>query len=91
MTTLQDVINHNRNWFKPENQKIFGDKEYWVKVSKQGKLYLLRSTVAWTDMFDGKLKLHYRLNVLDKDLSIGDLIDDVFMSMSQVNNYLKHN
>ncbi len=91
MTTLQDVINCNRNWFKPENQKIFGDREYWIKVSTKGQLYLLRSTVAWSDMFDGKKKLHYRLNTLDNDLSIGGLVEEIFTSMSQVDTYLKHN
>lgn len=90
MTTLKDVKKRQPDWFSPSNKKFFGDVDY--KVMKGGKTnspFLVRSTYAWTDMFGNDRKLHYRINTINQDDSIGFLFDDVFDDMEDVKNWLR--
>ncbi len=78
--TIQEVRQANRKWFDPSSVKFSGDLSYEVLSGEQSnKFYLVRQTKAFTDMFDQKPKLHYRVNHLDQDTyKIGSLTDDIF-------------
>ncbi len=91
--TITDVIKAQRDWFSSENKAFFGDKVYDVVTGgKSGKCYLLRLTQAWTDMFDGKPKDHFRINQLDQQtLKIGNLVDDIFPTQASFETWLRHN
>lgn len=89
MTTLQEVKSKNISWFSPENKKFFGDIRYLVLHDKDKKPYLVRETNAWTDMFDGMKKTHFRINVLEEDLKIGDLVDNIFKNLEDVREWLR--
>ena len=90
--TLQDVVGANSRWFSGSSKRFFGDKSYSIKVGTSGKVYLVRSTKAWTDTFNGIGKLHYRINNLDQTtLKIQPLIGDEFKTMDDVNKWLKQN
>ncbi len=92
MVTLDDVAKVNSGWFSESNKRFFGDKSYSIEAGTSGKIYLVRSTEAWTDMFDGIRKLHYRINNLDQTtLKIQSLIDDKFKTMNDVKEWLKQN
>lgn len=91
--TLSDVKEANPIWFGTGNKSFFGDVNYQVlhgKVSKEP--YLVRYTVAWTDMFDQKKKYHYRINPINPDtLKIGSLVDGMFDTLDDVKEWLKNN
>ena len=90
MTILQQVKEANGTWFSPQNKKFFNDRQYWVRYGKiSGERFLVRSTYAWTDMFDQPRILHYIINPIKDDLTIVNLIDDVFKSMDSVNLWLR--
>jgi hypothetical protein len=93
MITLSDVKEVQPKWFSPENKRFFGDVSYEVLQGKTTKKnYLVRSTNAWTDMFDRKNKtLHYRVNSIGEDLKIGKLIETVFKTRDEVKEWLKEN
>lgn len=89
---LRTIKYHNKEWFSKDNKKFFGDINYYGMYSeKTGERYLVRSTYAWTDMFGGERKLHYRINKIEENFKIGDLINDTFESMNQVLEWLKNN
>jgi hypothetical protein len=90
--TLQDVKLANLQWFDPKAKRMLGDCRYWVKYGhKSGQPFLVRSTFAWTDMFGGPRRLHYRINPLDEKLDIKSLIDKEFSDMDDVREWLKEN
>jgi len=93
MVTLQEVKNANQMWFDEGNASFFGDKWYKVKHGKStGNPYLVRYTAAWTDMFGQPKKYHYRINPINSDtLKIESLIDTVFDTEEEVNDWLKGN
>lgn len=91
MLSLKQVKAHNGEWFSRKNKRFFGDIRYWTK---QGKIschtYLIRSTFAWTDMFDHEKSLHYRINPINPDtFEIEPLIDGIFPSIHSINEWLK--
>ena len=92
MTTLSEIKAAQPEWFSRKNKKFFGD--VWYKVS-QGKVskkpYLVRATYAWTDMFGQDRKLHYRVNRIDENLEIGELVDEVFSHEYLVKLWLQSN
>lgn len=88
---LSELSKNNPRWFSPENKRFFNDVGYWVKRSSTGQFFLVRSTYGWTDMFDRPKKLHYRINSIKGDLTIGSLIDQVFDSMVDVEEWLEEN
>jgi hypothetical protein len=89
---LRELREHNRMWFDPKNKRFFGDKSYEVIHGKRtGNPYLVRSTTAWTDMFDGVRKPHYRMNPVSNAFEILSLIDTVFYSMDEVREWIKIN
>lgn len=89
--TLKQVEDCNCRWFAKGNKQFFGDRSYSVRMSKNGKPYLIRSTYAWTDMFGGVKKLHYRINFIGANLKIGSLVDEIFDTRSEVNTWLTNN
>ncbi|HDZ14733.1 MAG TPA: hypothetical protein ENH60_07515 [Pricia sp.] len=91
--TITDVIKAQRGWFSNENKVFFGDKVYDVnKGGRSEKHYLVRLTQAWTDMFDGKPKDHFRVNELDQEtLKIGKLLDDIFLTVADLDAWLRKN
>lgn len=89
---LSNVKNANPQWFTRENKRFFNDVSYRLLYGKiTGKRYLIRSTYAWSDMFDGVKKLHWRINHINDDLTIGNLTDDIFQSIYDVKAWLKFN
>lgn len=93
MVTLSQVKAVNSKWFSKENKKLFGDINYMVRQGKTSKQpYLIRFTSAWSDMFDGVKKYHYRINKIDPNtLQINSLIDTIFKSKESVREWLKEN
>lgn len=88
--TLQDVKIANPGWFSPANKRFFGDCRYAVRYGRKShQPYLVRSTYAWTDMFGGERRLHYRVNPLDEALDIRPLIDDSFKHPDDVTDWLR--
>lgn len=89
MTMLSDVKAVQPEWFSPKNRKFFGDKSYRVLHGKKsGKPYLVRSTYAWSDLFDQPRTLSWRINRLHDNLEIGELLDDVFTDYHAVRIWL---
>ena len=88
---LQRVKQDNRQWFSGSNMRLLGDKSYTVRHGESGKVYLVRLTDAWTDMFGDKPTRHYRVNELslDGEWKIGKLFDDVLKNQSQVTTWLR--
>jgi len=85
---IQKKLNEkNPNWFSSENIKFFGDLEYWFYINTDGKTYLIRKTNAWTDMFDGVKKVHYRINKID-NFKISDLFDEHFKTLEEAKTFL---
>lgn len=97
MITLQDVkyamIQHgNGDWFSRKNKRFFGDVSYKVLHGRATKKpYLVRSTFAWPDMFGGNKTLHYRINEIRDDNTIGSLLDQRFVDIESVKEWMKIN
>jgi hypothetical protein len=92
MTTLSDVKTANPMWFDRGNKRYFGDVSYRVLHGKKSKKpFLVRSTYAWTDMFGGPKRLHWRITTLKDDLKIGRLIDEQFSDLEDVKYWLEDN
>lgn len=89
MITLREIKQSNPKWFTAENKEFFKDVDYWAMPGKSGLMFLVRSTYAWTDMFWEKATLHYRINSLGEGLIVGNLIDDVFADMDEVEEWLE--
>ena len=87
---ISDVRQANQHWFSLGNQRFFGDMEYRVLHSRQGNPYLVRRTKMWSDMFGQKPTQVFRVNCLNPDLSIGELEDPIFSSLSDVKVWLKN-
>jgi len=91
--TLADVKQAQPQWFTRENKRFFNDVSYRVLHGKAShKPFLVRATYAWTDMFGGPKRLHYRINPLDPDtLHIQPLVDQEFKDLGEVKDWLKDN
>ena len=90
--TLSELKQANEGWFSRGNKKFFGDVSYKVLHSKKtGKPYLIRSTYAWSDMFGQPKRLHYRINTIKEDSTIGNLIANIFSDIYAVKDWLKEN
>lgn len=88
-TTMQAVREANEMWFSPKNKKFFQDVSYRVLHSSSGQPYLVRSTYAWSDMFGGQKRLHWRINAIDRDLKIGTLLKKEFATLEDVKEWLQ--
>ncbi len=92
MITLRQIMLSNKTWFNPGNVESSGDLWYEIMESKSGVTYLVRKTNAWTDMFDGVKKPHYRLNpIASETLKIGLLTPEKFRDMEEVEEWLTEN
>jgi hypothetical protein len=89
--TLQDLMRVRPMWFTEGNRKFFNDVDYWVEYSASGKPYLARSTYGWSDMFGGPKRLHFRLNLIKENFDVGPLIDQVFNSINDIEDWLTEN
>ena len=90
MATLREVRDVQPGWFSRENKRFFNDVSYRVLHGKvSGKPFLVRSTYGWSDMFGQKPRLHWRINQLEIDLSIGDMFDEEFRTIEDVKFFLK--
>lgn len=89
---LAQIKQANPNWFSRSNKRFFGDINYRLLYGKKsGERFLVRLTNAWSDMFDGVKKPHYRINTINDDLTIGKLLDQQFADMDSVRAWLKEN
>ena len=89
---LKTIKERNPQWFSSENKRLFGDISYSLAYGgKTDKKYLLRSTYAWTDMMGQPKIKHYRINKIEDDLKIGELIDIIFRNKNSAKNWLKNN
>ena len=80
--TLSDVKAAQPGWFTSENKRFFNDISYRVLTGKvSGKPFLVRSTYAWTDMFGGSRRLHWRISPLDDNLKIRPLVPTEFRDL----------
>ena len=90
MVTLAQVRAAQPEWFSRKNRRFFGDVSYKILHGKvTHKPYLVRATNAWTDMFGQPKRLHYRLNRLKDDLTIGTMLDQSFPSIEAVKYWLE--
>lgn len=91
--TLKDItaqiVDKQPKWFSKENRKFFGDLAYYGFQDSEGENWLIRKTNAWTDMFDGIKKPHYRINKVSKDFEIQELIDRDFATLYLAKQYIK--
>lgn len=90
---LRVLRESNQQWFAKGNKQFFGDRQYWGYYGgASGNPYLLRSTYAWTDMFDQPRRLHYRINKVEPNTyEILDLIDDEFNTIELAKMWVKLN
>ncbi len=90
---LRQIKAANGQWFSRGNKRFFNDVSYRGYYGKKtGKAYLVRSTYAWTDMFDRPKVLHYRINNINQDtLEIEPLIDQTFNNIFEVKAWLRDN
>lgn len=92
-TLLRDIKRANEGWFSRGNKRFFNDVSYHAYYGKKtGKAYLVRSTHAWTDMFDSPQQLHYRINEINQEtLKIEPLINEMFKDIFAVKAWLRTN
>jgi len=79
-------------WFSRGNKRFFGDVSYRAYYGKAtGKAYLVRSTYAWTDMFDQPRRLHWRINEVNQEtLEIEPLLDESFDDIFTIKAWLRN-
>jgi len=89
---LRTLRQHNHKWFSPENERIFGDKEYIGAYGKKtGERYLLQLTNCWSDMCGGKSVDRWRIHMIDEHFKIGNLLDVELADWNEVKQWLKAN
>lgn len=87
---LSAVKQKQPNWFSRGNKRFFGDLAYKTMTGRSGKTYLVRSTYAWSDMFDGVKELQYRINEIDQTTyEIGHLTDTIYTDMDSLKEWLR--
>jgi len=89
--TLTELKEKNPKWFSHGNKKLFNDVSYRVLHGKRtGEPYLVRSTYAWTEMFGvERRRLHWRINRIKDDGTIGYLVDGEFSTIWGAKGWLK--
>ena len=88
--TIAEIRAANPIWFSRDSKRFFNDIDYKIRTGASGRRYLVRSTYAFTDMFDGVKKLHYRINPIDSNvLKVLPLIDEIFHTKEEVDQWLK--
>ena len=92
ISLIQQIKDHNPHWFTPENKRFFNDIDYYGLWGKSGKPYLVQYTNAWTDMFGGGTRPHYRVHrVNQEDGRIAELLDEEFKTMEDVKKWMEDN
>lgn len=87
---LSRIAQAQPKWFSVENMRFFNDLKYWAMKSASGKIFLVRETYAWTDMFDRPPRLHFRVNEVNATtLKIGGLVEQEFKTMDDVAEWLE--
>jgi len=88
--TYQMVLAANPTWFCEGNRKFSGDIEYGTAWSGSHNIYLWRKTNAFSDMFTGVKKVHYRLNEIDQhSLKVLKLVGGEFKTFEDLKEYLE--
>jgi hypothetical protein len=88
-TTLSDVRAAQPEWFSRKNKRFFNDVSYKVLYGKVShRPFLVRSTYQWSDMFGQTPRLRYRVNEIESNLEIGNLLDQEFVSLDEVKDFL---
>ncbi len=90
---MRTIRQANEQWFSRGNKQFFGDVAYRAYYGKKtGAPYLVRSTYAWSDMFDRPKVLHYRINKVHPNTKeIESRIDTVFADIFAVKAWLREN
>ena len=96
MITIQQIEAANVQWFSKGAKKFSNDRSYYAYTSKvDKKVYLIRSSYMFSDMFGGQKKLSYTINEINQEtLKIGSLINDdrhsvlTFDSLQEAKKYL---
>lgn len=84
VVTIDKVIAQQPEWFSRANIEFFGDRNYRVlKGKKSGDFFLVRSTTGWVDM------VHFRINYLNDELLVSEMVDEIFEDMAAVKKWLK--
>ncbi len=92
ISLLQQIKDAQPHWFSPENKRFFGDIAYYGLYGKKSGLpYLVQYTNAWTDMFGGSRRMHWRINPLDDNLKIRPLVPTEFRDLDAVKEWLGDN
>ena len=90
VVTLQAMKSVQPTWFHPKTKRFFGDIRYLLlRGKKSNAYYLVRATYAWTDMFGKPRRLHWRVNFLDRELRIKELVESSFNTLNDVKEWLK--
>jgi len=91
MVNLAQVKGANRRWFADGNPAFFGDTEYKLH-SRKGRVFLLRTTSMWSDMFGREKKMFVKINEVDSvTLKIGRLIDEDFTTYEEARKWIREN
>jgi hypothetical protein len=89
--TIGQVIDKQPNWFK--QGKFFGDDVYWgyrlLTGNKTSKHFLAQRTSMWSDMFGQPKTYVFRVHQINDDLTIGDLLDNIFHDFEDVEEFMK--
>ena len=85
---ISEVRQANPKWFERGTMQLFGDREYRILHSKEGAAYLVRRTIAWTDMLAQAPIEHWRLNPIGPDLAIENLVEQRFPTLQAVKQWL---
>jgi hypothetical protein len=86
--TISELKLAHPRYFAKGNAKFFGDVGYRILHSKHGAPYMVRKTYAFTDMFDGVRKPHWRVNPIGANLAILPLVGESFDSLQAVKAWL---
>jgi hypothetical protein len=90
MITLQQLKDAHPLFFDPETVKFFGDVEYHVLEGKAtGSAFLVRQTWAWSGLLGGERFLHYRVNPINPDLKIKEMVKEIFRDLNAVKEFLE--
>jgi hypothetical protein len=90
--SMSDLRAKHPLYFDRKTVRFFGDCRYSTRVGKSHKLYMVRSTYMWSDMFGSPKRICYRINPINAEtLEIEPLIETIFKSMDDVNDWLKEN
>ena len=88
--TLAELREISPIWFSKGAKRFSQDVYYKVRIGmKSKKPYLIRLTAGFSDMFTGKKRYHFRINEIEENGKIGELLDYQTTEKDLLNDYLK--